>query len=193
MNPYRSNLVLINWGLAISLIALGYGRYEGWRQARGKPLLFHERVRNFVILFAVALNVAAVFRVATIPYWSVGSLLAEFWSISRLGWTAFGLWFLFDVPLRLARHYARSRPAPVITDSHPLDGVWSARTSFLDEIARNQAEASPLRVDPASGVDQILGVKVERTSPRPSPLERVGQLHSGPRSTSPAPDERPSS
>ncbi len=129
-------MTMIAWCLMTSLVALAYGEYASLRQSRGRPISVKERFRNVLILFAIAFSIT----VLAVIVWTSLPLQYVFTQLRGVASIAFApilLWYVFDLPLRLARHLSRPRK-PKADAGHPLDGVWSEQSSFLDRIDVNQ-------------------------------------------------------
>ena len=158
--------IMIAWCVAMSLLTLGYGEYATWRLARGRPIPIKERIRNLWILFAFIVGSSAgLWAVVTgLPVSFAVSMLR---SVAAVALAPIGFWYLFDLPLRLARDFSRRAKATPPT-SHPLDGAWPAAPSFLDRIAadRDPTTRRPLAVHhPSPALDRIARLRPDESSP----------------------------
>ena len=111
---------------------------------------------------------------------SLATRLLQLRAIATFALTPLGLWYLFDWPLRLARHLARTQKAKPDT-GHALDGDWPARTSFLDRIAATRTQpASVATLGKEEGDLVWLGDPDPADQRRPPALDRVAQLRPNP-------------
>lgn len=159
--PIAHTILMVGWGLIVSLTVVVYAEVVRHRRATGYDFRSRAGVRDFFILFALLVGSLGILN---------DRLGTQFVFLQRpdrlratlaIAGAPIALWLLFDIPLRLARGYARSGRAKPI-DRHPLDGAWAREASFLDRML------PPGRgpIDPAPDANPR----------RPPPLERVARL-----------------
>ena len=166
---------VVGWSLALSMVAFAYGEYTRFRQAQGRPIGMKERFRNYLFLYAIFFGLFFTPALSGIRL-PLATRFFHWRVIATFALMPLGLWYLFDWPLRLARHYSNvQRGEP--SESHPLDGAWSAKSSFLDRITASRTPSTA--ADRGRQLPQDFGWLGDHGEPvpsRPAPLDRVAQL-----------------